>query len=75
MVNIIDYKVDGFQNERNFTQELDGKRVRQLKPLYYQMIVQLYGKVCGLKKVHAWVDDTKKKYDIVIKRRKSREKD
>ena len=67
MDNIIDYKVDGFQNERNFAQELDGKRVRQLKPLYYHMIIQLYGKVCGLKKVHAWVDDTKKKYDIVIK--------
>ena len=67
MDNIIDYKVDGFQNERNFTQELDGKRVRQLKPLYYQMIVQLYGKVCGLKKVHAWVDDRKKKYDMIIK--------
>ena len=64
---MVDYKVDGFQNERNFVQELDGKRVKQLQPLYYRMIIQLFGKVWGFKKVHAWVDERKKKYDIVIK--------
>ena len=64
---MVDYKVDGFQNERNFVQELDGKRVKQLQPLYYRMIIQLFGKVWRFKKVHAWVDERKKKYDIVIK--------
>ena len=47
---MVDYKVDGFQNERNFVQELDGKRVKQLQPLYYRMIIQLFGKVWDLKK-------------------------
>ena len=64
---MVDYKVDGFQNERNFVQELDGKRVKQLQPLYYRMIIQLFGKVWGFKKVHAWVDERKKKYDILGK--------
>ena len=49
---MVDYKVDGFQNERNFVQELDGKRVKQLQPLYYRMIIQLFGKVWRFKKVH-----------------------
>ena len=63
---MIDYKVDGFQNEICFAEKLNGKRVKDLEPAYQNMIVQLYGKVSGWRKVKAYVDENKKKYDMVV---------
>src|SRR5699024_5952328 len=63
---MIDYKVDGFQNEICFAEKLNGNRVKDLEPAYQNMIVQLYGKVSKCRKVKAYVDENKKKYDMVV---------
>ena len=66
MINIVNYKIDGFQNEAQFVNYLHGKRVKDLEPIYQDMLRKLYGDVSKWRKVKAVVDKTKKKYDIVI---------
>ncbi len=74
MINIVNYKIDGFQNEAQFVNYLHGKRVKDLEPIYQDMLRKLYGDVSKWRKVKAVVDKTKKKYDIVIQIGKEKKK-
>ena len=59
-------ETDGFQNEINFANALNGKKVKTLLPNFQDMLFQLYGYIDYNAYVFCHVDHTKRKYDIII---------
>ena len=60
-------ETNGFQNEQEFAEALNGKKIKYLMPNLQDMILKLYGYVDFNSYIFCYVDHSKKKYDIVIR--------
>lgn len=58
--------ITGFENEKEIAEDLNGKFIIELNPLYRMFIEDLYPSHRSNEKISCWVDETRKKYDIVI---------
>ncbi len=63
---VFNKNINGFENEREIAADLHDKFIYELNPLYRWFIEDLYPEVQGDEKIKCWVDETRKKYDIVI---------
>lgn len=64
---MFDNSIDGFQNEKDIVNYLNGKFVKELHPLFYDVIQKLYSNVNRNDKVFSYIDDNMKKFGIIIK--------
>lgn len=60
-------RVDGFQNEHQISKYLNGRRVKNLNPVFKDLIYELYGDLDLDSTIHTKVDYDKKKFDMIIK--------
>lgn len=58
--------ITGFDNEKEIAEDLNDKFITELNPLYRMFIEDLYPNHQSNEKISCWVDETRKKYDIVI---------
>lgn len=58
--------ITGFDNEKEIAGDLNDKFITELNPLYRMFIEDLYPNCQSNEKISCWVDETRKKYDIVI---------
>lgn len=58
--------INGFDNEKEIASDLNGKFIDELNPLYRSFIEEMYPDIQNDEKIICWVDETRKKYDIVI---------
>ena len=58
--------ITGFDNENEIAEDLNDKFITELNPLYRMFIEDLYPNCQSNEKISCWVDETRKKYDIVI---------
>lgn len=59
--------INGFDNEYKFINYLNGKRIRELNPLFRNLIYDLYGYLDDKFVVYAWRNHLPQKSDIFIK--------
>lgn len=59
-------QIDGYQNERDFYEYLNGRKVGELNPLFEELITKLYGKVSREQHIKAELNFERKKYDLLI---------
>lgn len=59
--------ITGFQNEYEFVKYLNGKKVEELNPLFYELIVNLFGEVDGNCVITSWLNQYPQKADFFIK--------
>lgn len=59
--------INGFDNEYKFVNRLNGKRIRELNPLFRGLIYDLYGYLDDKFIVYAWRNHLPQKSDIFIK--------
>ena len=63
---VFNKEINGFENEIEFCNELNNKKVHELNPLFRGFNDDLYGNVCENDIVKCMVSYDKKKYDIKI---------
>lgn len=59
-------KLNGFQNEINITNYMNGKQIKSLDPNFRNLIFKLYGDINKDYFIHSKVDYEKKKYDLIV---------
>lgn len=63
---VFNKEINGYQNEIEIRNELNGKYVSELNLMYRNFIEDIFNDIKDDNLIICWVDFTKKKYDIVI---------
>ncbi len=58
--------INGFQNELEIARELDNKMLKELNPMYRSFIEDLFANIEDSDLIKCIIDDSNKKYDIII---------
>lgn len=58
--------ISGYQNELEISRYLNGKKIRQLNPNFFDLITEIYGNLDPELIIHTKIDYTKKKFDMII---------
>lgn len=67
MINInFNKNINGFQNELEIARELDNKMLKELNPMYRSFIEDLFANIEDSDLIKCIIDDSNKKYDIII---------
>ena len=58
--------ISGFENEREFYEYLNRKKVKEVNPIFRDLFETLYGSLMGEEVVYVTINYTKQKSDIYI---------
>jgi len=59
--------ISGYKNEEEFAEYLNGKKFREVHPIFQDLLYTLYGKIDFNDMIICWVNYSKRKADIYIK--------
>lgn len=59
--------IDGYQNEEEFVNYLNRKKVDQVNPMFYDFLTSIFEKIHNNDVIYAWKNDQIEKADIFIK--------
>lgn len=58
--------INGFKNEREFCEYLHNKKVKQVNPIFQDLLYTLYGSLTEEEIIHAYINYNKQKSDLYI---------